>query len=228
MDSNAVRGCTYRCLVSSCAFCILEASYSFLNAFEMLKEQPKFSEQRQGVADVFEKIRIIFTIPELRQRSYLLSACLRSIVLGGKSLANCRSSRDAHFAEESGGISDLLKTVAVFSASQLSQATIFGLGIMPYISASIIFQLLGTVWPPLERLQKEGESGRKKINEYTRMRLLAFVCCRVGHMLHFSQILVSVSVYPVKFSRGWKFAIFVAVGCSSDNDGRHRVPYVAW
>ena len=39
---------------------------------------------------------------------------------------------------------------------------------MPYISASIIFQLLGTVYPPLEKLQKEGESGRKKINEYTR------------------------------------------------------------
>jgi preprotein translocase subunit SecY len=58
--------------------------------------------------------------------------------------------------------------VAVFSASQLSQATIFGLGIMPYISASIIFQLLGSVWGPLEQLQKEGESGRKKINEYTR------------------------------------------------------------
>ena len=44
----------------------------------------------------------------------------------------------------------------------------FGLGIMPYISASIIFQLLGAVYPPLEKLQKEGESGRKKINEYTR------------------------------------------------------------
>ena len=39
---------------------------------------------------------------------------------------------------------------------------------MPYISASIIFQLLGSVWGPLEKLQKEGESGRKKINEYTR------------------------------------------------------------
>ena len=56
----------------------------------------------------------------------------------------------------------------MFSASQLDQATIFGLGIMPYISASIIFQLLGSVWAPLEQLQKEGESGRKKINEYTR------------------------------------------------------------
>ena len=58
--------------------------------------------------------------------------------------------------------------MAVFSASDLRQATIFGLGIMPYISASIIFQLLGSVWKPLEELQKEGESGRKKINEYTR------------------------------------------------------------
>ena len=47
-------------------------------------------------------------------------------------------------------------------------STIFGLGIMPYISASIIFQLLATVYPPLEQLQKEGEAGRKKINEYTR------------------------------------------------------------
>jgi preprotein translocase subunit SecY len=61
-----------------------------------------------------------------------------------------------------------LEQVATFSASQLSYATIFGLGIMPYISASIIFQLLGSVWSPLEKLQKEGESGRKKINEYTR------------------------------------------------------------
>jgi preprotein translocase subunit SecY len=65
--------------------------------------------------------------------------------------------------------------VAVFSASQLDQVTIFGLGIMPYISASIIFQLLGSVYPPLERLQKEGEAGRKKINEYTRYATV-FIC----------------------------------------------------
>ena len=66
---------------------------------------------------------------------------------------------DAVFGEQSGRLGDLLEQVAVFSASQLNQATIFGLGIMPYISASIIFQLLGSVYPPLEKLQKEGESG---------------------------------------------------------------------
>ena len=63
----------------------------------------------------------------------------------------------------------------MFSASNLRQATIFGLGIMPYISASIIFQLLGSVWKPLEELRKEGETGRKKINEYTRY-LTVFLC----------------------------------------------------
>ena len=58
--------------------------------------------------------------------------------------------------------------ISMFSGGNLSASTIFGLGIMPYISASIIFQLLASVYPPLEKLQKEGEAGRKKINEYTR------------------------------------------------------------
>ena len=71
-------------------------------------------------------------------------------------------------AASSGGVGDMLEAVAMLSASRLRDVTIFGLGIMPYISASIIFQLLGSVYPPLEKLQKEGEAGRKKINEYTR------------------------------------------------------------
>ncbi|MEX2092505.1 MAG: preprotein translocase subunit SecY [Pirellulales bacterium] len=69
----------------------------------------------------------------------------------------------------------MLQAVAVLSATQLDQVTIFGLGIMPYISASIIFQLLASVYPPLEQLQKEGEAGRKKINEYTRYTTV-FLC----------------------------------------------------
>ena len=58
--------------------------------------------------------------------------------------------------------------LSMLSASNVGMMTIFGLGIMPYISASIIFQLLGTVYPPIEALQKEGDVGRRKINEYTR------------------------------------------------------------
>ena len=80
-------------------------------------------------------------------------------------------------ASQQGGLGDFVDQVAVFSASNLRQATIFGLGIMPYISASIIFQLLGSVWKPIEELKKEGETGRKKINEYT--RYLTVVLCLV-------------------------------------------------
>jgi preprotein translocase subunit SecY len=58
--------------------------------------------------------------------------------------------------------------ISVFSGGTLSQSTVFGLGIMPYISSSIIFQLLGTVVPSLEKLQKEGQSGQKKIQEWSR------------------------------------------------------------
>jgi preprotein translocase subunit SecY len=118
---------------------------------------------------VLEKLRIVFTIPELRQKILLTLGLLAIYRVGWQvPLPIVDPKAMTAFAEESGGIGDLLRTVAVFSASQLSQATIFGLGIMPYISASIIFQLLATVWPPLERLSKEGEAGRKKINEYTR------------------------------------------------------------
>jgi preprotein translocase subunit SecY len=118
---------------------------------------------------VLEKLRVIFTIPELRQKILLTLGLLAIYRVGWQvPLPIIDANVMNQFSKESGGIGELLRTVAVFSASQLSQATIFGLGIMPYISASIIFQLLGTVWPPLERLQKEGEAGRKKINEYTR------------------------------------------------------------
>ena len=104
---------------------------------------------------MLEKIRIIFTIPELRQKILLTLGLLAIYRVGWQvPLPIVDPKAMTAFAEEAGGIGDLLKTVAVFSASQLSQATIFGLGIMPYISASIIFQLLGTVWPPLERLQR--------------------------------------------------------------------------
>src|SRR5207247_979135 len=61
----------------------------------------------------------------------------------------------------------------MFSGGNLSKVTIFALGIMPYISASIILQLLTVVWPYLEKLSKEGELGRRKITQYTRYGTIA-------------------------------------------------------
>ncbi len=66
-----------------------------------------------------------------------------------------------------------LSLIDLFTGGALGRCTVFALGIMPYISASIIFQLLATVIKPLEELQREGEAGRKKINQYTRYATVA-------------------------------------------------------
>ena len=124
---------------------------------------------------MWEKLRIVFTIPELRTK-ILLTLVLLAVYRVGYWVTLPVVDQEklgVHFGGE--GFADLIAKVSIFSASDLSQATVFGLGIMPYISASIIFQLLGTAWKPIEELRKEGEAGRKKINEYT--RYLTVVLC---------------------------------------------------
>lgn len=121
---------------------------------------------------MLSRLRTIWNIPELRQKIFI-TLLLLAVYRMGFSIPLPFIDQQA-FAEtfkrlqDQAGIGQVMQAVALLSASQFGNATIFGLGIMPYISASIIFQLLGQVYPPLEQLQKEGESGRKKINEYTR------------------------------------------------------------
>jgi preprotein translocase subunit SecY len=127
---------------------------------------------------MWEKIRVVFAIPELRQKIFLTLLFLAIYRVGyWITLPMVDQSQLQGSADKSGGLADIINQVAVFAASDLTNATIFGLGIMPYISASIIFQLLGSVWKPIEELKKEGETGRKKINEYT--RYLTVVLCLV-------------------------------------------------
>jgi preprotein translocase subunit SecY len=121
---------------------------------------------------MLEKLRIIFSIPELR-RKILLTLGLLGIYRIGFHIPLPMVA--TNLESSSGGAADFFQKVSLFAASDLRNATIFGLGIMPYISASIIFQLLGTVYKPLEELKKEGEAGRKKLNEYTRY-LTVFIC----------------------------------------------------
>jgi len=121
----------------------------------------------------------VFKIPELRRKIFLTIALLGIYRMGfwiplpfinqqvlQESLQNMQTDQ---------GIGQIMQVVALFSASNIGNSTIFGLGIMPYISASIIFQLLGSVVPRLQELQKEGEAGRKKINEWTR-RATVVIC----------------------------------------------------
>ncbi|HMO13714.1 MAG TPA: preprotein translocase subunit SecY [Pirellulaceae bacterium] len=125
---------------------------------------------------MLEKLRIIFTIPELRQKIFL-TLFLLAVYRIGWQIPLPMIDQQQMAQASSGTLGAFLKQVSVFSASQLNQATIFGLGIMPYISASIILQLLSSVYKPLEELKKEGEAGRKKINEYT--RYLTVVLCLI-------------------------------------------------
>ena len=122
---------------------------------------------------MFEKIRVIFSIPELRQKILLTLGLLAVYRIGWHIPLPIVDSKALAAHLNAGSLGEVLNTVSVFSGSQLTNVTIFGLGIMPYISASIIFQLLATVYEPLKKLQKEGESGRRKINEYTRYATVA-------------------------------------------------------
>ncbi|GAA5509926.1 preprotein translocase subunit SecY [Novipirellula caenicola] len=128
---------------------------------------------------MFEKLRIIFSIPELRKKVLLTIGLLAVYRIGFHIPLPMIATNMGDAA--GGAASDFFEKVSVFAASDLRQATIFGLGIMPYISASIIFQLLGSVYKPLEELKKEGEAGRKKLNEYTRY-LTVFICVIQSYM----------------------------------------------
>ena len=123
---------------------------------------------------MIEKLRVVWQIPELRQK-ILFTLLMLAIYRVGFQIQLPVLDKQVSGASEQGGLGRILQTVAILSATNLDQVTIFGLGIMPYISASIIFQLLASVYPPLEQLQKEGEAGRKKINEYTRYATV-FLC----------------------------------------------------
>src|ERR671932_1764443 len=114
-----------------------------------------------------DSLKNIFAVADLRKRVLFTLGLLAVYRVGGhiptpginpEALAQlAESAKNTMF-----GLYDM------FSGRNLSQMTIFALGIMPYISSSIILQLLTVVWPYLERLSKEGELGRRKITQYTR------------------------------------------------------------
>src|SRR5438874_2955119 len=113
----------------------------------------------------------IFKIPELRKKIFITLIFLAVYRIGyyvPLPMIDQVELEKKMSQAQSGALGQVIGFVSLFSGGNLSQACIFSLGIMPYISASIIFQLLASVYPPLEKLQKEGEAGRKKINEYTR------------------------------------------------------------
>jgi preprotein translocase subunit SecY len=119
-----------------------------------------------------DTLRNIWTIEELKQRILLTLGMILIYRLGSYVVLpgiNVDALNDAKTAD-AGGIVGLIN---MFAGGAFLRASIFGLGIMPYITASIIIQLLGMAVPYFQKMQREGESGRKKINQYTRFLTIA-------------------------------------------------------
>jgi preprotein translocase subunit SecY len=116
---------------------------------------------------MLEKFLNIFRVPDLRKRVLFTMAMLAIYRLGAQfPTPGVNSKLLEQFFNSQGG--SALGLLDMFSGGNLRRFTIFALGIMPYITASIIFQLLTVVYEPLARLQKEGELGRRKITQWTR------------------------------------------------------------
>src|ERR1700757_5262224 len=116
---------------------------------------------------MFEKLANIFRVPDLRKR-VLFTLAMLAVYRLGSHIPTPGINADAlqQLFEQSRG--SFLGLLDMFNGGNIRRLTIFALGIMPYITASIILQLLTVVYEPLAKLQKEGELGRKKITQWTR------------------------------------------------------------
>ena len=116
---------------------------------------------------MLESLKSITEIPDLRKR-ILFTLAMLAVYRLGAFIPTPGINADVFeqmFSQMGGSLFGLL---AMFSGGSLRRLTVFALGIMPYITASIILQLLTVVSPHLEKLKKEGDLGRKKITDYTR------------------------------------------------------------
>jgi preprotein translocase subunit SecY len=116
---------------------------------------------------MLEKLANVFRVPDLRKRILFTLGLLAVYRLGGHiPTPGINAEKLAQFFDQNRG--SFLGFIDLFSGGQLRRLTVFALGIMPYITASIILQLMTVVYEPLAKLQKEGELGRKKITQWTR------------------------------------------------------------
>src|SRR5919109_5480805 len=112
-------------------------------------------------------LKNLFAVSDLRNR-VLFTLALLGVYRAGSHIPTPGVNSEALLILAEQAKNTMFGLYDMFSGQNLSRVTIFALGIMPYISSSIILQLLTVVWPYLERLSKEGELGRRKITQYTR------------------------------------------------------------
>jgi preprotein translocase subunit SecY len=152
-----------------------------------------------------ESVKNLFTIPDLRNRVLFTLSMLAVFRIGSfiptpgiNAAALDELARQT--ANTMFGLYDM------FTGGNLSNVTIFALGIMPYISASIILQLLTVVWPYLEKIKNEGELGRRKITQYTRYgTILLSLVQSLGIAIFLERQTEIAGGLPLVFNPGWGF-----------------------
>ena len=149
----------------------------------------------------------LIAIPDLRNRVLFMLALLGVYRIGAHiPTPGVNTEALAILAEQARGT--MFGLYDMFSGGNLSQVTIFALGVMPYISSSIILQLLTVVWPYLERLSKEGELGRQKITQYTRFLTLALAVVQsFGISIFLEQQTEVAGGLPLVYDPGWGFRL---------------------
>lgn len=148
-----------------------------------------------------QNIKNIWKVEELRKR-IILTLSLILVYRIGSFVILPGVNYDALAASNARGDANALETLlSLFSGGGFSNASIMALGIMPYISASIIMQLLGMAVPAVQKMQNEGESGRKRINNYT--RILTIVICALQAPTYLTLWVGNKGALPVDVSSLW-------------------------
>ena len=160
---------------------------------------------------MIESVKNVFAIPELRKRVLFTLGILGVYRIGSHIPTPGVNTEALQILVEQAG-NTMFGLYNMFSGGNLAQATIFALGIMPYISASIILQLLTVVWPYLERLSKEGELGRRKITQYTRYSTILLCVIQSMAIAIFLERQTNIAGgLPLVYEPGWSFRLMTVL-----------------
>ena len=156
-------------------------------------------------------LKNLFAVTDLRNRVLFTLGMLIVYRIGGHiPTPGINTAALAQLVEQARGT--MFGLYNMFSGDNLSRMTIFALGIMPYISASIILQLLTVVWPYLERISKEGELGRRKITQYTRYGTIVLsVVQSLGIAIWLERSTQIAGGLPLVYTPGWGFRLMTVL-----------------
>src|SRR5256714_1269774 len=156
-------------------------------------------------------LKNIFAVSELRNRVLFTLGLLFVYRIGSHIVVPGVDIRALDEFAQQLGKNSMFGLYDMFTGNNLSKVTIFALGIMPYISASIILQLLTVVWPYLERLSKEGELGRRKITQYTRYGTILLAVVQSLGIAMFLERNSTPSGFHLVMNAGWGFRMMTVL-----------------